>query len=659
MKYRADIDGLRAIAVLMVLLFHGGITWFPSGFIGVDIFFVISGYLISTIIFHSLKLGNFKFSEFYARRLWRLQPAIVVLLFATFGIAIVLYLPLDFIDFVKSAKYTALITSNQFFERTTTGYAVPDTGQLLLLHTWSLSIEWQWYLLMPPCLWLMHRYIPSSIIKIIVLVLTVSALIVGVWLTKNYPSKGYYFFSVRIFEFLLGVCATTAIAGQVNLGRYTSSLLGGLSVAAILYCAMLSNILLSYPDYHAVLVCTATAALLYLGGGRQNWATQLLSLKPLVFIGTISYSLYLWHWPVFAVGHYMDIQPTVSSMCISFAIVFLLSLLSYYAVEKRFRKVRLSFKKTALMLFVLPAVLFSGLFTIALKLDGMPIRFGSELAKITRALKSEEAPERQSCLGFNSNGADKKCIVGDTTAQTNSILIGDSFSNQYWGLVDILAKDAEISVLTQGTSSCLALPEIYLFDWWNFKNTVYSECHDNVKKYYDLIKQNHYKFVLIGQMWSNYEADNVINEVGDTRSVELSRARIEKAFEKALNIIIDSGATPIIIKATYVMPTQFMECFYSHIKLRRDLKPGECQSEQWNGDSSDWFSRLFVTLKDKYPSLVIVDPKDVQCVSGSCMTDIGGVPVYRDVGHITDFASFHFGEMYLKKFQNPLILNHH
>ena len=129
-SYRADIDGLRAVAVLLVLIFHGGLALFPSGFIGVDIFFVISGYLTTSIILGALSRGDFNLGQFYVKRLWRLQPAILALLIVTLGAASVLYLPKDFIDFLKSEKYTSLLLSNQYFSKATDGYATAEAATL-------------------------------------------------------------------------------------------------------------------------------------------------------------------------------------------------------------------------------------------------------------------------------------------------------------------------------------------------------------------------------------------------------------------------------------------------------------------------------------------------------------------------------------------------
>lgn len=159
MNYRPDIDGLRAIAILLVLIYHGGLSLFPSGFIGVDVFFVISGFLITTIIHESLNKNDFAFFDFYNRRLWRLQPVFVALIVVTTLLSVLFYLPDDLIEFSRSARKASLFISNLFFNKTTTGYFSPDTHQLPLLHTWSLSIEWQCYLVLPLVMYGLYRFL--------------------------------------------------------------------------------------------------------------------------------------------------------------------------------------------------------------------------------------------------------------------------------------------------------------------------------------------------------------------------------------------------------------------------------------------------------------------------------------------------------------------
>jgi hypothetical protein len=236
-----------------------------------------------------------------------------------------------------------------------------------------------------------------------------------------------------------------------------------------------------------------------------------------------------------------------------------------------------------------------------------------------------------------------------------ALMIGDSFANHYWGLMDTFGQDAGVSILAQGVSSCITLPGIYLYDWWYFKNKIYQECFDQTQKYYSMIQHNHYDYVIIGQIWSNYLSDKVITKLDDVRSLSLAKKRIETALDNALKTIIASGAKPVLIKTTALMQENFHDCFFKHIKLRQTYDPKQCSFNLTVSDSEQWFGNLFHKMKNKYPQLIVIDPKKVQCEQGRCAADVNGVPVYRDVGHITDYASYQFGKMYLKKFHNPLI----
>lgn len=653
MHYRSDIDGLRAIAVLLVLMFHGGIGLFPSGFIGVDIFFVISGYLITSIIRTSLENQSFSLSDFYVRRLWRLQPALITVMAFTLLLAVIFYLPTDFIDYVKSAKYTTLITSNQYFSRSTTAYAAPDTAYLLLLHTWSLSIEWQWYLLLPAGILILSRNLQDRYVKILTIIITIGMLGLALYLSNKYPNKSYYFLMSRIFEFMTGSCLLIFNNVHFKLKKHIASVIGILSLAAITFCATRTNIVLGYPDYHAVVVSIASALLILSGTSTKGIASRILSLPPLVFIGSISYSLYLWHWPIFALGRYLGLAESVIFRCTCFALTFIAAYLCYLFIEKPCRKIRWGLIKSLLVLVFIPIVFILTLYSFSEKYSGFISRFGSEYSRIESNLQKYESPLREHCLNGNTDGKDKNCIVGERNAHKRALLIGDSNSNHFWKFFDVLAKDSHMSVSVQGTSSCLTLPGIYQFDWWYFKNTVYQECHDNTERYYDNIKKGKFDFVIIGEVWTSHAGDHIINKIGDNRSVELSRTRVEVAMRKALDIIIKSGAKPVIIKTIYPMPKNYMSCFYQHIKTRENYIPESCNLTSWGGDSNEWFTHLFNIMKNDYPSLIVIDPKDIQCSGNVCKTDIDGIPVYRDVGHFTDYASHKFGEQFLRRYRNP------
>lgn len=657
MKYRPDIDGLRAIAIILVLIYHGGFTCFPSGFIGVDVFFVISGFLITSIIHESLHHGRFSFIDFYNRRLWRLQPVFICFLLVTTALSIVLFLPDDLIQYSKSARKTSLFISNLFFNKTTTGYFSPDTQQLPLLHTWSLSIEWQCYLMLPILIYSLHRFF-KKYFKTMIYVLTLVCFILALHYSKTLPAQTYYQFSSRIFEFLIGACIALMPLQRIAMNHIILNGVGWLALITIVCIARLEHILLGYPNWYAFIACMATAMLIALGKFYpEQPCVKVLSFKPLVFIGLLSYSLYLWHWVVFALLRYHSIAETPLVLFTAYSVTFIAAYLSWKYLEKPARQFKaIKFRYTVVGLIVLPILLIHLLAHLVTTYDGFPQRFNNELAQVYQQLKHYANAQRPQCMSDGKTEVDRQCTLGAKKENAKTaLMIGDSFANHYWGFVDVLGKDAGVSVLTQGVSSCLTLPGIYLYDWWHYKKRIYPECYAQTKQYYRMIANQHYDYVIIGQIWSNYYGDNIISKVDDERSLALTEKRLRGALDKALARITASGAKPVLIKTSALMQGNFHDCFFKHIKLHRSYAPEQCNFNYVLSYADQWFDQLFATIKIKYPQLILIDPKKVQCPYGRCKADVNGIPVYRDVGHITDYASYHFGKQYLKEFHNPLL----
>ncbi|HAT9730357.1 TPA: acyltransferase family protein [Legionella pneumophila subsp. pneumophila] len=658
MNYRPDIDGLRAIAILLVLIYHGGLSLFPSGFIGVDVFFVISGFLITTIIHESLNKNDFSFFDFYNRRLWRLQPVFVALIVVTTLLSVLFYLPDDLIEFSRSARKASLFISNLFFNKTTTGYFSPDTHQLPLLHTWSLSIEWQCYLVLPLVMYGLYRFLNKGQVIYIVHGLTILFFLLALHYSQAAPAQTYYQFSSRIFEFLIGSCIALSPRIEFSINKSILVILGSSALFFIIYTATLDNILLGYPNWHTLFVCLATGLLIALGTNFPSLAiVNALSFRPLVFIGVLSYSLYIWHWVLFSILRYQNIEERSEVLFIVYGIVFVLAYLSWRYIEKPTKKFRhIPFRYTVVILLLIP-VLFSHLSSLVIKShSGYPQRFNQELVRVYKQLKSYESPYRALCIDNTRADNAWKCKIGaKEQGGRTGLMIGDSFSNHYWGFMDVLGKAAGVSILAQGTSSCISLPGIYLYDWWHFKDKIYQDCYEQTEKYYRMIQENHYDYVIIGQVWENYVSAHIINQLGDDYSAELTKKRLADALDRALGVIISSGAKPVLIQSTALTHGNLHQCFFKHIKLRQSYNSEECRFTLTSSDNETWLNQLFDNLRRKYPQLIIIDPKQVQCRDNVCYSDLNGIPVYRDEGHITDYASYQLGYLYLREFENPLI----
>lgn len=333
MQYRREIDGLRAVAVIPVILFHAGFTFFSGGYVGVDIFFVISGYLITGIIVSELEQGKFSILRFYERRARRILPALFFVMLCCIPFAIMWMLPSQFKDFSQSLVAVSLFASNILFWRES-GYFATSSEDKPLLHTWSLAVEEQYYLLFPVFLILLWRFGRNPIFYSII-VISVTSLLLSEWGWRNEPTANFYLAPSRAWELLAGsICAFL----QFGKPQKSNNMLSVFGLALILFAIFFYDEATPFPSIYA-LVPVLGAALIILYGTRNTWVARLLSHKGFVGIGLISYSAYLWHQPLFAFARIRSLNtPEQWVMLILAAASLALAYLSWRYVEQPFRK---------------------------------------------------------------------------------------------------------------------------------------------------------------------------------------------------------------------------------------------------------------------------------------------------------------------------------
>jgi len=641
---------------VLVLLFHGRLAAFPSGFIGVDVFFVISGYLITSIIQSQLNKGSFSLADFYVRRLWRIQVALLAVVFATLLMALVFYLPSDLRPYLKSAMNTVGFVSNRYFARTTTAYAATDSEVLPLLHTWSLAIEWQWYLILPLWLMLLHRVMSPAKGKAVVGVMTVLMTVAGLLIVRENGSDAYYFFTPRVFEFLFGACVALFTLGRPPLRHNVlTNVLGLASLGVVIAVGMLGGVISNYPNDYAVLASAASAGVIWVGANERTWIARGLSWRVPEFLGEISYSLYLWHWPVFALVRYLGLHEGLGLLLVCYALTLALAYASYRYIEEPYRTKRPGLPKSLLWLVLVPMLIVSAIYGVCDRLHFLPGRFGSEMVRLDQTLQRYTPANRQRCM--QSGGTRmvdmSGCMLGDTAASHTALMIGDSYSNQSWNFVDVLTREAHLSVAAVSTPSCLSFPTISMQGWWKMTDAQYQVCVDHVKSDYRRIESGHYRYVIIGENWRYYDPGAIVNASGDARSPQLGNARLERAMRQALNAIVKTGATPVLLESPALMPPDYLTCFYRDFKLRKPSPADACPVSEPDDDTARWLNGLFARLKAAYPTLIVIDPKDAQCDGDRCRSTLEGIPVYRDAGHITDYASYRLGQLYLQRKPNP------
>ncbi|KOS08214.1 hypothetical protein AM493_05100 [Flavobacterium akiainvivens] len=333
MEYRKDIQGLRALAVIFVLVFHINPLWLPGGFIGVDVFFVISGFLVSSIILKKLEAGTFTFTDFYTGRLKRIVPAYYFMLLFT-CIAGAMLLIGDNVTTLKRELAHAMLFNSNYVYAQQDSYFGMSVQQDPLLHTWTIAIEMKVYLLLPLLLFWVKRKLLVPVITCVSILL----LLYGTYLIEidNASAQAYYALLVRIPEFCVGVLLALLLKGRGISGRFKTY--SGICGLAILFlCAFLFSHETHFPGLAALLPCIGAVLLLLANDGPVH---KLLCTKPLEFTGTLSYSLYLWHWPIIAfVRYYYDVNefPVIQTLLIVVA-TFAVAWVSYTFVERFFMK---------------------------------------------------------------------------------------------------------------------------------------------------------------------------------------------------------------------------------------------------------------------------------------------------------------------------------
>ena len=341
-RYRPEVDGLRAIAVLAVVFYHAGLG-VRGGFIGVDVFFVISGFLITSLIIKDLQEGKFTMLHFWERRARRIIPALVVVVLATLTAGWFLLLPSDYAKLGKSACYQSVFAANVFFWRNT-GYFAGPAEQMPLLHTWSLAVEEQFYLVVPLALSglfcfprLRRRGFLLALFALGILI-SLAGSIYGV---AHHPRATFYLLPTRAWELLVG--AFVALLPTAALGSRQRDVWCWLALGLILAPCFVYTKETPFPGLAALPPCLGTALFIWASGvttgNRLPQVAQLLAKRPVVFIGLISYSLYLWHWPLFAFSAYWALEPQPLTYRLGLAAAaFPLAILSWKFVETPFRK---------------------------------------------------------------------------------------------------------------------------------------------------------------------------------------------------------------------------------------------------------------------------------------------------------------------------------
>ncbi len=467
LDYRPDLDGLRAVAVLPVILFHLGFPHTPGGFVGVDVFFVLSGYLITRQIAIELSEGRFSLLDFYDRRMRRLLPALFAMLIGSTTLALIVLLPRDLDDFGESLVAAVFSISNFYFW-TASGYFAPAAETMPLLHTWSLAVEEQFYLLFPPLMLLLWRIRSANAWRTLAILALIS-FVASIWATRAAPEAGFYLLPMRAWELLLG--SLLALAPNFTPAslrqRNAAAGFGLLAIGAAIVAFDTST---PFPGMAAALPCLGAALVIWSGQPSplagvnadvepSPLVLRLLSLPPLVFIGLISYSLYLWHWPLIVLGgQWTTTLSSPTSTALIVGATFAIASASWRFIEQPLRR------GTSLWTTRGLRVRSSGVLVALLALVGLTLDIGdgfpwlqpkSVLAVVDDA--RDRSPLRERCHFEQSEqgrrGFAETCAFGDASGR-KIVVLGDSHGAELSYALSQVAQERHFHVRQITASGC-------------------------------------------------------------------------------------------------------------------------------------------------------------------------------------------------------------
>lgn len=536
MNYRSDIDGLRAIAVLAVIFSHANIAHFGGGFIGVDVFFVLSGYLITSIILEDYSRRDFSLARFYQRRVKRILPALFFVLACSAAMAWLWLLPREYEAFSKSLMLSALSVSNFYFLKKT-DYFAADAAEVPLLHTWSLGVEEQFYLLFP----LLFVFgMKTRTIFITVAVLAVASLVaseIGSWW---FPSANYYLLPTRAWEILAGsLCAFYLMDRE----RRQNGILAALGLIFIICAIVLFEPSTRIPSLAAMLP-VGGSVLLILFSHQAGVVGRILSLAPFVWIGRISFSAYLWHQPVFAFARIRSLEPPTQWMMSGLIVLVLfLAALSWRFVEQPFRHAQASSRRVVMSVAI--SLLVAVGFGSWGAQEGLPFRLDPKVASFMDSAVWSEACLFQSKDGLPSL-PDEKCSFNIGVAQTTYAIWGDSISAAISPALLEELKERNVGLIQLTHGHCASIADV-----WTSRNDQAVNCSEFNRRALDYLLASKVEVVVLAASWVNFfNASHMSVDGVELEGAEITVPVLANRLKRTVEKLEQAGKRVVLVYPT-------------------------------------------------------------------------------------------------------------
>jgi peptidoglycan/LPS O-acetylase OafA/YrhL len=631
MRYRREIDGLRAVALLPVVLYHAGFGAFSGGYIGVDVFFVISGYLITNLIIADLEKGSYSITAFYERRARRILPALFFVMLCCIPFAYAWMLPSQLADFGQSVAAVTTFVSNILFWRRT-NYFAPDSDLNPMLHTWSLAVEEQFYILFPILLMLLWRFGRRALV-FIVFALSLLSLGLAQWASSHattvnfYIATGnFYLLPTRGWELGAGSLCAFALRGRV---QPSNTILSGLGLVLIAVSVFSYDDSIPFPSLYTLLP-VGGASLVILYAGSPTWTARLLSTRVLVGIGLISYSAYLWHQPLFAFARIRIEHPSQAMLAGLTVGTFVLAWFSWRFIEQPFRgRSKLVPSRTAIFgLSAAAGCVFLAVGLAAHFMQGLPGRIapsGRSFAElgVDQRLRVNDGLD-PACVELTNS---LRCRNGD---RPKVVLWGDSYA---MALAPALAAGGIDQPFVQFTKpACAPVADIAYIDAQH--PAEWSQgCIDFNDKVLNWIREEgDIDYVIMSSALGIY--DHITYRRDGTIIGKDNIPLLKKEMLKTARMIRAAGATPIFISPPPRTGYDLSRC---GVGLLVFSDHEDCSFRV--GDESEESLGILSFLRGIEKDIGYVDLPSLLCRGGVCQTMIDGRFIFRDSGHLSHEGS--------------------
>ena len=638
-RFRQDINGLRGLAVILVVLFHFGIGGFSGGFVGVDVFFVISGYLMTSLIFSKLDKNSFNIAEFYINRSYRIIPALAFLCLVLVLVGSVLLFPDDFRVLSKNVIASNLFFSNfQFLSQA--GYFDSASDENWLLHTWSLSAEWQFYIVYPLLITFLTKVLDEIYIKYVLIFLAITSLLSSILLTSIFPESSYFMLHTRAWEMIAGglLCFF-----KLNINSKYKSVTDFLGFSLILISSFYFDKATPWPSGYALYAVVGVMLIISTESEKRTF----ISNNILQWFGKISYSLYLWHWPIYVVLGYFSLESNELYVVFGIFLSILLSILSYKYIEVPCLKLKdhtRTLKTSCIIGFII--ILPTSIGTFVYLNNGMLSRFDEQNIKLVEATTDWNYPKANKI----SNGSNLR-VIGKS--ENKVLFIGDSLVEQYYSWAEQLAAkpNTNVSFIFQTSGGCSPIRGTY-----KDRNTC-----NNLNNSLGVATSENVRRVIIGAYWVDYFLENTGGAYYLTSNVKVRTNSLkgrEIGMEKLASLIREFKSNNI--EVTLILPTP----------LSSNFDPKNIYKERLFFNSESEYS----SIKVEYPSLYelknelavlakkngaqTIDPFDFLCQEGNVCTylDDNNEPYYMDKIHLrasTVINKVNYLNIIIKEFPEP------